>query len=83
MLLEELKDKRFELRPGSNLAPQSARAVHPDVVVAEDDGEFKVDLVNSYFPALAVRPDYVDLAADKSLPAEVRDQARKKVENAR
>src|SRR5262249_29068036 len=56
---------------------------HPDVVVTEDDGEFKIDLVNSYFPTLAVKPEYAHMSVDKALPAELRDQARRKVENAR
>jgi RNA polymerase sigma-54 factor len=51
--------------------------------VVEEDGEFKVDLVNSYFPSLTVRADYVNLVNDKSVPTAVRDNARKKVESAR
>src|SRR5207247_41968 len=45
--------------------------------------EFKVDLVNSYFPALTVRADYVSMVNDKSLPTEVREHARRRVEGAR
>ncbi len=87
LLVEELHDLhvkgKLDFRPGARLAEESARPVHPDVVVVEEDGEFKVDLVNSYFPSLTVRADYANLVADKSVAAEVRDHARKKVEAAR
>jgi RNA polymerase sigma-54 factor len=82
LLVEELKELKPKLKPGARLAEQAARAVHPDVVVTEEDGEFKVDLVNSYFPALTVRSDYVQMANDKSLATEVRDHARRRVEGA-
>jgi RNA polymerase sigma-54 factor len=87
LLVEELRDltrKRvLEFKPGARLAEISARPVHPDVKVVEEDGEFKVDLVNSYFPSLTVRADYANLVNDKTVPAAVRDNARRKVESAR
>ena len=87
LLIEELQDLhrtgKMLMKPGARLAEEAARAVHPDVVVTEEDGEFKVDLVNSYFPALTVRSDYVAMINDKSQPTTVRDHARKRVEGAR
>jgi RNA polymerase sigma-54 factor len=84
LLVEELRDVyHVGLMPGSRLAEEAARAVHPDVVVTEDDGDFKVDLVNSQFPALYVRDDYVKLANDKGQPTPVREDARRRVDGAR
>jgi len=83
MLVDELRELRPSHKPGARLAEKAARPVHPDVVVTEEDGEFKVDLVNSYFPALTVRSDYVQLINDKTAPTSVRENARKKVEGAR
>jgi RNA polymerase sigma-54 factor len=83
MLVDELKELRPSHKPGARLAEKSARPVHPDVVVTEEDGEFKVDLVNSYFPSLTVSADYARMVNDKTLPTEVRDHARKKVDGAR
>jgi RNA polymerase sigma-54 factor len=87
MLVDEIRDLfakgQLKFKPGARLAEEAARAVHPDVVVVEEDGEFKVDLVNSYFPALTVRTDYAQLVNDKTVPSEVRDHARRKVESAR
>jgi RNA polymerase sigma-54 factor len=87
LLVEELRDLfakgELKFKPGAALAEEQARAVHPDVVVTEEDGEFKVDLVNSYFPALTVRSDYAGMVNDKTLPGEVRDHARRKVDSAR
>jgi RNA polymerase sigma-54 factor len=87
LLIEELQDLhrtgQILMKPGARLAEEAAMAVHPDVVVTEEDGEFKIDLVNSYFPSLTVRADYVQMVNDKTLPTPVRDHARKRVEGAR
>lgn len=83
LLVEELHDLDLKFKPGARLAEEAAMAVHPDVVVTEDGGDFKVDLVNSYFPSLTVSSDFVQLANDKTVPAKVRDHARKRVESAR
>jgi len=87
LLLEELQDLHakgvLNFKPGARLAETAARPIHPDVTVVEEDGEFKVDLVNSYFPSLTVRADYAALVNDKTQPSEIRDMARRKVENAR
>ena len=84
LLVEELRDVyHVGLMPGARLAEEAARAVHPDVVVTEEDGDFKVDLVNSQFPALSVRDDYVKLVSDKTQPTPVREDARRRVDGAR
>jgi len=84
LLVEELRDVyHVGLMPGARLAEEAARAVHPDVVVTEEDGDFKVDLVNSQFPALSVRDDYVKLVGDKTQPTPVREDARRRVDGAR
>lgn len=87
LLVEELRDLHvkgeLDFRPGSRLAEESARPVHPDVVVAEEDGEFRVDVVNSTFPTLTVSPEFAQMAADKTLPAAARNEALKRVESAR
>jgi RNA polymerase sigma-54 factor len=87
LLMEELQDLhrtgKLLLKPGARLAEEAARAVHPDVVVTEEDGEFKVDLVNSSFPTLTVNADFASMVNDKTLPTKVRDHARKNVESAR
>lgn len=83
MLVEELKEMNPSYKPGARLAEEAARPVHPDVVVTEEDGEFKVDLVNSYFPSLRVSADFSQMAQDKAVPAEVREHARRKVDSAK
>jgi RNA polymerase sigma-54 factor len=87
LLVEEMQDLhregRLQFKPGARLSEEAALAVHPDVVVTEEDGEFKVDLVNSYFPALTIRSDYVQMVNDKTIPTPARDHARKRVESAR
>ena len=82
ILLEELHD-HVSLTPGAMLSPGSARAVHPDVLIREEEGEFKIDLVNSYLPPLTVRSDFVALMNDKNAPQAMRDVARRRVESAR
>jgi RNA polymerase sigma-54 factor len=81
LVLEELKD--LDPAPGSKLAPEGAPLVHPDVVVWEDDGKWKVDLVRSQLPPLTVREDFVRVMNDKDVPNEQREMARKRVESAR
>ena len=87
LLIEELQELhrtgKILMKPGARLAEEAAMAVHPDVVVTEEDGEFKVDLVNSYFPSLTVRADYAQMVNDKTIPTAARDHARKRVEGAR
>jgi RNA polymerase sigma-54 factor len=83
LLVEELHDLDLRFKPGARLAEEATMAVHPDVVVTEEGGEFKVDLVNSYFPSLTVSAEFVQVANDKTQPAKVRDHARKRVESAR
>jgi RNA polymerase sigma-54 factor len=80
-LLEELRS--LDPAPGTKLAPVAAPLVHPDVVVWEEDGRFKVDLVHSQLPALTVREDFVRLMNDKEAPTAQREMARKRVEGAR
>lgn len=80
-LLEELRD--LDPAPGTKLAPESAPLVHPDVVVWEEDGKFRVDLVHSQVPPLTVREDFVKLMNDKDAATEQREMARKRVESAR
>jgi RNA polymerase sigma-54 factor len=81
VILEEMRS--LEPAPGARLQPDTAPLVHPDVVVSEEGGEWKVDLVRSLLPTLVVRPDFVAAADDRTIPAEQRDMARKKVEGAR
>ncbi len=83
LLVEELHDLDLRFKPGARLAEEAAMAVHPDVVVTEEGGEFKVDLVNSYFPSLTVSAEFVQVANDKTQPTKIRDHARKRVESAR
>lgn len=83
LILEELRG-RLQVAPGGVLAPVSARTVHPDVVVEQnDEGEYMVDLVNSYLPPLAVSAQAVRMAGDKDLPQRVRDVFRRQVDSAR
>lgn len=82
ILIEELKG--LDLRPASRLAPEVPMAVHPDVVIQEnDEGDFQVDLVNSWLPPLTVSSVFVEMANSKRLDAKTRDQARRKVDSAR
>jgi RNA polymerase sigma-54 factor len=87
LLVEELRELTrkglLNLKPGARLAETAARPVHPDVKVIEENGEYKVDLVNTSFPSLTVREDYADMVNDKTVPTAVRDHARRKVESAR
>jgi RNA polymerase sigma-54 factor len=83
MLIDELKG--LHPKPGARLAPSTADAVHPDVVIAplEDGDGFRIELVNSYLPPLRVSSEYVRLAGDTSVDQETREHARRKVEGAR
>jgi RNA polymerase sigma-54 factor len=81
LVIEELKG--LKLHPGADLAPDSAMAVHPDVVVEEVDGEYLVDLVNSRLPALKVSESYEAILADRRVETEVRKAAKAKIDSAR
>ncbi len=82
MLVDEFRG--LDPRPGGELAPVSARTVHPDVFVEQiQDGSFQVDLVNSYLPPLAVSMEAVEFATDKAQSDRIRNLYRKRIESAR
>ncbi len=82
MLIEELRG--LDPRPGGMLITESARVVHPDVVVTQrEDGEYEVDLVSSQLPPLAVSLAAVEVAGDPAQLERVRNMYRKRVDHAR
>ena len=81
LILEEMRG--LDMKPGARLSPVQARAIHPDILVVESEGEYLVELINSYLPALTVSPHYTELMYDKYTSKADKDGAAKKVERAR
>ncbi len=81
LIIEEFKE--LDPTPAARLAPSVVEAVHPDVVIEETDGEYRIRLVSGYLPPLRVSSDFVKLANDKDASGDMRELARRKVEGAR
>jgi RNA polymerase sigma-54 factor len=82
ILVGELRG--LDPRPGGWLAPETAQAIHPDVVVNErEGGDFEIDLVNSMIPPLSVSDEALDIAGDAAMPDHIRTLYRKRIDSAR
>ena len=88
MDVQEVKDIAEDLRslddaPGQQMSSEAAREVTPDVIVRKVDGEYEVEMNDSFVPEVAVSRKYLDLLRDDSLSTEAKDYVKKKIKSAK
>ncbi len=88
MDVEEVKHIAEDLRslddaPGDQMSSEAAREVTPDVIVRKVDGDYEVEMNDSFVPEVAVSRKYLDLLRDDSLSTEAKDYVKEKIKSAK
>jgi RNA polymerase sigma-54 factor len=86
--IEEVKHAIEALRgldpcPGRDFGEQRAEAIHPDVIVEEQDGQYQVRLSRQRFPTLRLSGAYKDMLKQGGNDPAVQQWIKKRVEAAR
>jgi RNA polymerase sigma-54 factor len=89
MALEEVKRimelvARLNPKPGESFSPDASASIVPDVIVTQEEGEYKVQLNDWNIPRLRINESYRRLLKDKSqINKDTRDYIRQRLESAR
>jgi RNA polymerase sigma-54 factor len=72
-------------RPGQVLAPDTSGFIRPDAVVEFDEvnDQYIAALITGRFPSLQIRPEYREMARDKSEDRKTRDYVKQHMQSAR
>ena len=68
--------------PGKAFASGDNAYIQPDVLIEEENGEFKVQVENGYLPKVRISPYYRQLLAEARKDPEIRKYIKKKLDNA-
>ncbi len=80
-LVEEIRS--LEQKPGQEISGEPAREITPDVVVRKVNGDYEVEMNDSYVPQVNVSRKYLDLLRNDSLSKEAKDYVKKKLKSAK
>ena len=75
--------KRLNPRPGSQFLSNSTQYVVPDIIVELDEqGEYKVRLVDDWTPNIYISKRYIDLYRDKAADPKAKEYLKRKIQAA-
>lgn len=81
--LAQVLRRNFDPFPGRRFAHEPLWRVRPDVVVEKRDGEFEVQLADSWMPRLSINPERLKALRDRRLTGDLKKHMRRDVESAR
>ncbi len=73
------------LHPGQVLAPDTPEIIRPDAVIEYDEANdrYIAALITGRFPSIQIRPEYREMAADKTEDRKTRDYIKQHIQSAR
>jgi RNA polymerase sigma-54 factor len=83
--LEEIKnaiDKdiaRLDIHPGTEYSQQVIHHIVPDVIVEQDEDDFKLVINDSTLPALRINNKYLRMLSDEGVPIETKEYITQKI----
>ena len=78
-----LEIAELDYQPGVSLADESPHYIYPDIVVDWTTEGYEVRLAGETYPELRLADTYRDVLGDAEVPAEYKDQVRKKIDSAK
>ena len=78
-----LEIAQLDPAPGKRFSEDTNRSVLPDIVVAKDEGKWKVTLNNDYIPRLRISKSYKDMIAKGALTKQEKEYIQEKMRSGR